>query len=81
MSRIGKLPIRIPNDVNVFKITHNIRSNYYEIVVKGKCGILQTSIPNIIKIEKEKEMLKINLKDPTRDGKALHGLYRTLINL
>jgi len=80
MSRIGKLPIKIPNDVSIFKIIHNIGSNYYELVVKGKCGILQTSIPNIIKIEKEKEMLKINLKDPTRDGKALHGLYRTLIN-
>ena len=80
MSRIGKLPIRIPNDVNVFKITNNIESNYYEIIVKGKCGILQTSIPNIIKIEKEKEMLKINLKNTARDGKALHGLYRTLIN-
>jgi large subunit ribosomal protein L6 len=80
MSRIGKLPIKIPNDVSIFKIIHNIGSNYYELVVKGKCGILQTSIPNIIKIDKEKKILKINLKDTARNGKALHGLYRTLIN-
>ena len=48
MSRIGKLPIKIPNDVN---ISYNIESNFYEIIVKGKFGTLQTSIPKIIKIK------------------------------
>jgi ribosomal protein L6P/L9E len=43
MSRIGKLPIRLPNNVDV---------NYSgsEIIVKGKFGTLQTKIPDIIDI-------------------------------
>ena len=77
MSRIGKLPIRIPNGVD---ISHNIGSSFYEIIVKGKFGTLQTSIPENIRVEQEENILKVNLKENTRTGKSLHGLYRTLIN-
>ena len=45
MSRIGKLPIKIPNDVN---ISYNKGSSFYEIIVEGKFGTLHTSIPEII---------------------------------
>ena len=77
MSRIGKLPIKIPNDVN---ISYNIESNFCEIIVKGKFGTLQMSIPKIIKIEREEDILKVNLEGHTKNGKSLHGLYRTLIS-
>ena len=77
MSRIGKLPIKIPKDVD---ISYNIESNFYEIIVKGKFGTLQTSIPKIIKIEQEEDTLKVNLEGNTKNGKSLHGLYRTLIS-
>jgi len=77
MSRIGKLPIKIPNDVNV---SYNMVSNYYEIVIKGKFGTLETSIPKVMNITQIENTLKIDLNEKTRSGKALHGLYRTLIN-
>ena len=57
MSRIGKLPIKIPKDVD---ISYNIESNFYEIIVKGKFGTLQTSIPKIIKIKQE-ETVSVNV--------------------
>jgi len=73
MSRIGKLPITLPDNVDV---------NYSEseITVKGKFGILQIKIPDIIAITQENNSLKVNLKSDTRSDRSLHGLYRTLIN-
>jgi large subunit ribosomal protein L6 len=73
MSRIGKLPINIPENVD-------INYNESEITVKGKFGTLTTEIPNIIDIAKENNKLKISLKEETKKVRALHGLYRTLIN-
>jgi large subunit ribosomal protein L6 len=51
MSRIGKLPITIPENVDV---------NYSEseITVKGKFGTLQTKIPDIIAITQDNNSLK-----------------------
>jgi len=73
MSRIGKLPIIIPQDVN-------INYNESEITVNGKFGTLQTNIPDIISISQDNNTLKVNLKEETKKIKSLHGLYRTLIN-
>jgi large subunit ribosomal protein L6 len=73
MSRIGKLPIAIPKDVDV-------NYNGSEIIVKGKFGSLQTSLPEVIEIIQNDNILNVNLKENTRSVKALHGLYRTLIN-
>ena len=73
MSRIGKLPITIPDNVDV---------NYdgSEITIKGKFGTLQIKIPETIAIEQTENILKISLKNETRSLRSLHGLYRTLIN-
>jgi large subunit ribosomal protein L6 len=73
MSRIGKLPITIPDTVDV---------NYIgsEITVKGKFGTLQMIIPETIGIQQGDSILKVSLKNEARNLRALHGLYRTLIN-
>ena len=73
MSRIGKLPITLPDNVDV---------NYSgsEVTVKGKFGELQTKIPDIIDITQNDKSLKVNLKSDSRSDRSLHGLYRTLIN-
>ena len=73
MSRIGKLPINIPNNIEV---------NYSEsqITVKGKFGELQIKIPEAIEINLDNNILKVSLKTDARDLRSLHGLYRTLIN-
>lgn len=73
MSRIGKLPITLPDNVDV---------NYTEseVTVKGKFGTLQTKIPNIIAITQDDKSLQVSLKSASRSDRSLHGLYRTLIN-
>lgn len=73
MSRIGKLPITIPESVDV-------NCNESEITVKGKFGTLQTNLPNELTIIEDTNQLKIALKKETKNVRALHGLYRTLIN-
>lgn len=73
MSRIGKLPIKIPENVNVSFIKS-------EIIVKGKFGRLQNKIPEIIEVKQENNFLIVNLKNKIRNLRSLHGLYRTLIN-
>ena len=73
MSRIGKLPITIPDSVNV---------NYTdsEITVKGKFGTLQNQIPESIVVTEDNGQLSVKIKEQKKDSRALHGLYRTLIN-
>ena len=75
MSRIGKLPITIPENV---KIEYN--KNESRIIVNGKFGILETKIPDTIDIIQNENILNLVLKNKARDFQALHGLYRTLIN-
>ena len=72
MSRIGKLPISIPENVDV-------NWNASEITVQGKFGTLQKSLPEGIEVLQEPGRLKISLTQETKDTRALHGLYRTLI--
>ena len=73
MSRIGKLPITIPDAVDV-------NLNGSELTVKGKFGTLEIAIPDTIGVQQEENILKVSLKNNSRNLRALHGLYRTLIN-
>jgi len=73
MSRIGKLPISIPADVDV-------TCTGLDLTVKGKFGTLNNTLPNVLKIELNDGILVVRLIENTRKAKALHGLYRTLVN-
>ena len=73
MSRIGKLPIKIPTNVDIV-------CNELEITVKGKFGTLNNTIPNVLDLEQGENLLIVKVKKATRTTRALHGLYRTLIN-
>ena len=73
MSRIGKLPITIPETVDV-------NWNGSEITVKGKFGTLEIAIPETIGIQHADNTLTVSLTNNSRNLRALHGLYRTLIN-
>lgn len=73
MSRIGKLPITIPDSVDV---------NYTDskITVKGKFGTLENQIPELIVVTEDNGKLSVQVKEQKKDSRAMHGLYRTLIN-
>jgi len=73
MSRIGKLPITIPETVDV-------TWNGSEITAKGKFGTLEIAIPKTVGIQHADNTLTVSLNDNSRNLRSLHGLYRTLIN-
>lgn len=73
MSRIGKLPIVIPDNVEV-------NYNNSEIIVKGKFGTLQTNVPSHINILQNNGSLQVNVDEKTKTARSFQGLYRTLIN-
>ena len=73
MSRIGKLPIKIPSDVEII-------CNELDVTVKGKFGILKNRLPDSLKMEQTDNILIVSPQNETRQARALHGLYRTLIN-
>ncbi len=74
MSRIGKAPINLADNVQVSVTDNNV------VVVKGPKGELAQQVNKEIKVEvKDKEII---LSRPTEQKrhKSLHGLYRALIN-
>ena len=73
MSRIGRLPIKIPESVNV---TYNNSI----ITVNGEFGVLSDTIPNELGVEQNEGILIVTLLDQRHSARSLHGLYRTLIN-
>jgi len=73
MSRIGKLPITIPEKVSVTQ-----KDNV--ITVKGPKGELSQEINPAIKIEVEDNTLTVSRPNDERQNRALHGLYRALVN-
>jgi large subunit ribosomal protein L6 len=73
MSRIGKLPITIPEKVTVAQ-----KDNL--ITVKGPKGELSQEVNPVITIEVEGSTLIVSRPDDERQNRALHGLYRALIN-
>jgi len=73
MSRIGKLPITIPANVDV-------NLNGSDMTVKGKFGTLAIVIPDTIAIQQDGTTLRVSVESATRNLRSMHGLYRTLIN-
>jgi len=73
MSRIGKVPVEIPNGITIELTNDNV------VKVKGPKGELTTPIHKNIKVEiKDNEVICTRLKEDTFT-RGLHGLSRTLI--
>jgi large subunit ribosomal protein L6 len=72
MSRIGKLPIAVPNGVTV-----TIDGNH--VKVKGPRGELERTFPAAIAIQQEDGRLTVNRPSDEPVHKSLHGLSRTLL--
>ncbi len=72
MSRIGILPIQLPEGVTV-TVNKNV------IVVKGPLGELSQEINNDIKVKIEENHMVLERPTDQKRHKALHGLYRSLV--
>jgi large subunit ribosomal protein L6 len=74
MSRIGILPVVIPQNVTVTVSADNI------VTVKGPLGQLNQKVDKDITINIENNELNVTRPTEQKRHKALHGLYRSLIN-
>ncbi len=72
MSRIGKLPIAVPNGVK-------IEINGNEVTVTGPKGKLKRALHPNMTIKLEEGKLTVTRPDDERQNKALHGLTRNLL--
>ena len=72
MSRIGNNPVRIPEGVTV-----DIQGQ--EITVKGKLGELKQSF-DAVEVKVEDANVYITRPSDSKEHKAKHGLYRSLVN-
>lgn len=73
MSRIGKLPIALPQGVTVNISDANVVS------VKGPLGELSQVVDKDLKIEVADNVINITRPSDSKNHKSLHGLYRALI--
>ena len=72
MSRIGNNPVRIPEGVTV-----DIQGQ--EITVKGKLGELKQSF-DAVEVKVEEANVYVTRPSDSKEHKAKHGLYRSLVN-
>ena len=74
MSRIGKLPITVPAGVTVKVEADNT------VTVKGPNGTLSQWVNPDITLKQEGNVITLERPSEAKPHKAMHGLYRSLVN-
>ena len=74
MSRIGKLPIEIPAGVTINVSTENL------VTVKGPLGSLTQKVDADIAVAVEASQILVKRPTEQKRHRAMHGLYRSLLN-
>ena len=74
MSRIGKLPISVPAGVTIQVNDENV------VTVKGPLGELTQKVDPKISIAIENGTVELKRSSDEKSQKAMHGLYRSLVN-
>ena len=72
MSRVGKMPIEVPNGVSVEKIEGGLR-------VKGPKGTLSEHLPESIDVQIGAGRIVLERPDEKKESRSLHGLTRALV--
>ncbi len=72
MSRVGKKPVPVPSGVTV-------QVPAEEIVVKGPKGELRQKLVPGVKVAVEASEVTVSRESDSKQHRALHGLYRALI--
>jgi large subunit ribosomal protein L6 len=73
MSRIGKIPVKIPQGVNV-----SFQGDI--ITVEGPKGKLTQKYHPVIRFESKDGEISVSRANEEKQTKAYHGLYRNLLN-
>ena len=73
MSRIGRMPITVPEGVDV-KLDGNV------ITVKGKNGTLTRELNPAMNVAIDGSVITVTRPNDEKQNRSLHGLTRTLIN-
>jgi len=73
MSRIGNLPVNLPNGVTLTVSDTNVVS------VKGPLGTLTQEVDKDLKVEVAENEILVSRPSESKNHKSLHGLYRALI--
>lgn len=74
MSRIGRMPISIPDGVTVNIAEAN------QVTVKGPKGTLNAALPVAMTLKQEDGQVIVTRPNDHKKNKALHGLTRSLLN-
>lgn len=73
MSRIGILPVSLPQGVTVSVSSANL------VTVKGPKGELQQLVDQSVSLKIDEQQVVVERADDQIKSKAMHGLYRSLI--
>ncbi|MFL2842826.1 MAG: 50S ribosomal protein L6 [Coraliomargaritaceae bacterium] len=73
MSRIGKLPVAIPEKVKVSVDGQNVS-------IEGPKGSLKKSFDHSVKIELVENEVRVSPVDDSRHSRAMYGTVRSIIN-
>ncbi|NIS74854.1 MAG: 50S ribosomal protein L6 [Deltaproteobacteria bacterium] len=73
MSRIGKMPIDVPEGVKI-ELSGNLLN------VSGKLGSLSRKIPREIELKVENGRIHVTRTSETKKARSFHGLFRTLVS-
>ena len=74
MSRIGKMPISIPANVEVTLGEGNL------VTVKGPKGTLTQQLSDKMTLTREDGVILVTRPNDEKENRSLHGLTRTLLN-
>jgi large subunit ribosomal protein L6 len=74
MSRVGKAPVTLPGNVTISVSEDNL------VTIKGPKGSLTQQVDSDISIEQEEGQIVVKRPSEQKRHKALHGLYRSLVN-
>ena len=74
MSRIGNMPIAVPNGVEVSIGDDN------SVTVKGPRGTLAQQFATSMSLTRDNGTIQVQRPDNAREHRSLHGLTRTLLN-
>ena len=72
MSRIGIQPIDLPDGITVSQSGNTLK-------VKGKNGELEQDLRDEVTVELSDKSVVVKRKDDSRESRAYHGLFRSLV--